>query len=176
MNSLLDNYKQTLFSTGQRLDGTKAQLLGTQVEAMLANPDTIKSILAGDFAGSGIDLSGIAYNPEDVAGTRMQVKNAIVNALVNVANQGYAEKERIRNKRGGRVNNSTGLNKSQAAAYGYFEDGAPTLGSLAGGMMGMGFDADGEPVINSEGEPTGKPGSRLPSWKMGNGRQWRNNL
>lgn len=167
MNSLLTT-TNNLYSAGQRLDGTKAQLLGTQVEAMLAKPNTIKSILAGDFAGSGIDLSGIAYNPEDVAGTRMQVKNAIVNALVNVANQGYAEKERIRNKRGGRVNNSTGLNKSQAAAYGYFEDGAPTLGSLAGGMMGMGFDADGEPVINSEGEPTGKPvaGYQVGKWVM----------
>jgi len=165
MNSLLTT-TNNLYSAGQRLDGTKAQLLGTQVEAMLANPNTIKSILAGDFAGSGIDLSGIAYNPEDVAGTRMQVKNAIVNALVNVANQGYAEKERIRNKNGGRVNNSTGLNKSQAAAYGYFEDGAPTLGSLAGGMIGMGFDADGEPVINSEGEPTGKPvaGYQVGKW------------
>ena len=167
MNSLLTT-TNNLYSAGQRLDGTKAQLLGTQVEAMLAKPNTIKSILAGDFAGSGIDLSGIAYNPEDVAGTRMQVKNAIVNALVNVANQGYAEKERIRNKRGGRVNNSTGLNKSQAAAYGYFEDGAPTLGSLTGGMMGMGFDADGEPVINSEGEPTGKPvaGYQVGKWVM----------
>jgi len=165
MNSLLETTNQ-IFNTGQKLDGTKAQLLGTQVEAMLANPNTIKSILAGDFAGSGIDLSGIAYNPEDVAGTRMQVKDAIMGALTQVANKGYAEKERIRNKNGGRVNNSTGLNKSQAAAYSYFEDGAPTLGSLAGGMIGMGFDADGEPVINSEGEPTGKPvaGYQVGKW------------
>ena len=66
---------------------------------MLANPDTIKSILAGDFAGNGIDLSGIAYNPEDVAGTRMQVKDAIMGALTQVANEGYAEKERKRKKR-----------------------------------------------------------------------------
>ena len=87
MNSLLTT-TNNLYSAGQRLDGTKAQLIGTQVEAMLANPNTIKSILAGDFAGSGIDLSGIAYNPEDVAGTRMQVKDAIVNALIDVANQG----------------------------------------------------------------------------------------
>lgn len=98
MNSLLTT-TNNLYSAGQRLDGTKAQLIGTQVEAMLANPDTIKSILAGDFAGSGIDLSGIAYNPEDVAGTRMQVKDAIVNALIDVANQGYAEKERKRAER-----------------------------------------------------------------------------
>ena len=98
MNSLLETTNQ-IFNTGQKLDGTKAQLLGTQVEAMLANPDTIKSILAGDFAGNGIDLSGIAYNPEDVAGTRMQVKDAIMGALTQVANEGYAEKERKRKKR-----------------------------------------------------------------------------
>ena len=167
MNSLLETTNR-IFNAGQKLDGYKAQLLGTQVEAMLANPNTIKSILAGDFAGSGIDLSGIAYNPEDVAGTRMQVKDAIMGALTQVASEGYAEKERKRKKNGGRVNNSTGLNKTQAAAYGYFEDGAPTLGSLAGGMMGMGFDADGEPVINSEGEPTGKPvaGYQVGKWVM----------
>jgi hypothetical protein len=97
MNSLLETTNQ-IFNTGQKLDGTKAQLLGAQVEAMLANPDTIKSILAGDFAGNGIDLSGIAYNPEDVAGTRMQVKDAIMGALTQVANEGYAEKERKRKK------------------------------------------------------------------------------
>ena len=98
MNSLLETTNQ-IFNTGQKLDGTKAQLLGTQVEAMLANPDTIKSILAGDFAGNGIDLSGIAYNPEDVAGTRMQVKDAIMSALTQVANEGYAEKERKRKEK-----------------------------------------------------------------------------
>ena len=98
MNSLLETTNQ-IFNTGQKLDGYKAQLLGTQVEAMLANPNTIKSILAGDFAGSGIDLSGIAYNPEDIAGTRMQVKDAIMGALTQVANEGYAEKERKRAER-----------------------------------------------------------------------------
>jgi len=108
MNSLLETTNQ-IFNTGQKLDGTKAQLLGTQVEAMLANPDTIKSILAGDFAGSGIDLSGIAYNPEDVAGTRMQVKDAIMGALTQVANEGYAEKERKRKER----NNPNNLSSTQ---------------------------------------------------------------
>ena len=98
MNSLLETTNQ-IFNTGQKLDGYKAQLLGTKVEAMLANPNTIKSILAGDFAGNGIDLSGIAYNPEDVAGTRMQVKDAIMGALTQVANEGYAEKERKSRKR-----------------------------------------------------------------------------
>lgn len=102
MNSLLTITNQ-IFDAGQKLDGYKAQLLGTQVEAMLANPNTIKSILAGDFAGSGIDLSSIAYNPEDVAGTRMQVKDAIMGALTQVANEGYAEKERKRNKGRGRA-------------------------------------------------------------------------
>ena len=118
MNSLLETTNQ-IFNTGQKLDGTKAQLLGTQVEAMLANPDTIKSILAGDFAGNGIDLSGIAYNPEDVAGTRMQVKDAIMGALTQVANEGYAEKERKRKERNnpnpGTPNNS-GYSASQKTA------------------------------------------------------------
>ena len=98
MNSLLST-TNAIYSAGQRLDGTKLQLIGAQVENMLANPNTIKSILAGDFKGAGIDLSGIAYNPEDVAGTRVQVKDAIVSALESVANEGYAEKERKRNKR-----------------------------------------------------------------------------
>jgi hypothetical protein len=98
MNSLLTT-TNNLYSAGQKLNDTKIQLIGSQVEGMLSDPNTIKSILAGDFKGSGIDLSGIAYNPEDIAGTRMQVKDAMVSALVEVANQGYAEKERVRNKR-----------------------------------------------------------------------------
>jgi hypothetical protein len=108
MNSLLQTTNE-IFNMGQKLGGTKAQLLGTQVEAMLANPDTIKSILAGDFTGSGIDLSGIAYNPEDVAGTRMQVKDAIMGALTQVANEGYAEKERKHKER----NNPNSLSSTQ---------------------------------------------------------------
>ena len=98
MNSLLTT-TNNLYSAGQKLNDTKIQLIGSQVEGMLSNPNTIKSILAGDFKGSGIDLSGIAYNPEDIAGTRMQVKDAIVSALIDVANEGYAEKERTRNKK-----------------------------------------------------------------------------
>jgi hypothetical protein len=165
MNSLLTT-TNNLYSAGQKLNDTKIQLIGSQVEAMLSNPNTIKSILAGDFKGSGIDLSGIAYNPEDIAGTRMQVKDAMVSALVEVANQGYAEKERVRNKQGGRVNNSTGLNKDQTRAYGYFENQSSTLGMLSGGMTGMGYDADGEPVINADGELTGKPvvGYQIGKW------------
>lgn len=122
MNSLLETTNQ-LFNTGQKLDGTKAQLLGTQVEAMLANPDTIKSILAGDFAGNGIDLSGIAYNPEDVAGTRMQVKDAIMGALTQVANEGYAEKERKRQERNPRPSDpSNATDKNAAAIQGMMQE------------------------------------------------------
>ena len=155
MNSLLSTTNQ-IYSAGQKLNDTKLQLIGAQVENMLANPDTIKSILAGDFKGAGIDLTGIAYNPEDVAGTRMQVKDAIVSALGNVANQGYAEKERISRKKGGRVNNTTALNKDQTRAYSYFEEQSPTLGSLSGGMRGMGYDANGYPVVDANGVSTGE--------------------
>lgn len=111
MNSLLTT-TNNLYSAGQKLNDTKIQLIGSQVEGMLSNPNTIKSILAGDFKGSGIDLSGIAYNPEDIAGTRMQVKDAIVSALITVANEGYAEKERTRNQR----NNPNNPNPSYSAA------------------------------------------------------------
>lgn len=98
MNALLTTTNE-IYNAGNKLNDTKIQLLGTQIEAMLASPKTIQSILSGDFAGNGIDLSGIAYNPNDIAGTRMQVKDAIMNALIDVANEGYAEKERKR-KRG----------------------------------------------------------------------------
>ena len=97
MNALLTTTNE-IYNAGNKLNDTKIQLLGTQVEAMLADPKSIQSILSGDFAGNGIDLSGIAYNPNDIAGTRIQVKDAIMNALVDVANEGYAEKERKRNR------------------------------------------------------------------------------
>lgn len=155
MNSLLTT-TNNLYSAGQKLNDTKIQLIGSQVEGMLSDPNTLKSILAGDFKGSGIDLSGIAYNPEDIAGTRMQVKDAMVGALVDVANQGYAEKERIRKERNPRPSNSTGLSKAQTAAFGNFENGSATLGPLTGGNTGMGIDADGNPVIDKDGKSTGK--------------------
>jgi hypothetical protein len=115
MNSLLTT-TNNLYSAGQKLNDTKIQLIGSQVEGMLSNPNTIKSILAGDFKGSGIDLSGIAYNPEDIAGTRMQVKDAIVSALITVANEGYAEKERTRNQRNNPNNPNPSYNAAQTAA------------------------------------------------------------
>jgi len=155
MNSLLTT-TNNLYSAGQKLNDTKIQLIGSQVEGMLSDPNTLKSILAGDFKGSGIDLSGIAYNPEDIAGTRMQVKDAMVSALVDVANQGYAEKERIRQERNPSPSDPTGLNKNQTAAFGNFENGRATLGSLSGGNIGMGIDADGNPVIDQDGKNTGK--------------------
>ena len=68
---------------------------------MLANPETIKSLLSGDFASSGIDLSHIAYDPNDVAGTRMQLRDALVDGLIQVANEGYNEKESRKKPRGG---------------------------------------------------------------------------
>jgi hypothetical protein len=78
-------------------------------------------------------------------------------ALTQVANEGYAEKERKHKERNNPNPSTTGLNKSQAAAYSYFEDGAPTLGSLAGGMVGMGIDANGNAVINENGIYSGEP-------------------
>ena len=114
MNSLLTT-TNNLYSAGQKLNDTKIQLIGSQVEGMLSDPNTLKSILAGDFKGSGIDLSGIAYNPEDIAGTRMQVKDAMVGALVEVANQGYAEKERIRKERNPGPSDPSNANSSYSA-------------------------------------------------------------
>ena len=115
MNSLLTT-TNNLYSAGQKLNETKIQLIGSQVEGMLSDPNTLKSILAGDFKGSGIDLSGIAYNPEDIAGTRMQVKDAMVSALVEVANQGYAEKERIRKERNPSPSDPSNATDKNAAA------------------------------------------------------------
>ena len=119
MNSLLTT-TNNLYSAGQKLNDTKIQLIGSQVEGMLSDPNTLKSILAGDFKGSGIDLSGIAYNPEDIAGTRMQVKDAMVSSLIDVANQGYAEKERIRRERNPSPSNpsnpNSGYSSTQNAA------------------------------------------------------------
>ena len=114
MNALLTTTNE-IYNAGNKLNDTKIQLLGTQVEAMLASPKTIQSILSGDFAGNGIDLSGIAYNPNDIAGTRIQVKDAIMNALIDVANEGYAEKERKRKK--GRNNPSNPSDPSKTHTW-----------------------------------------------------------
>jgi len=100
MDALLKT-TNTIYSNGQKLTDTKINQLGLQIESMLANPETIKSLLSGDFASSGIDLSHIAYDPNDVAGTRMQLRDALVDGLIQVANEGYNEKESRKKPRGG---------------------------------------------------------------------------
>ena len=134
MNALLETTNQ-IYTSGQKLNTTKIQLLGTQVEAMLADPRSIKSILAGDFAGHGIDLSNIAYDPNDVAGTRMQVKDAIMGALIQVADEGFAEKERLRTSprggRGGRRGGGGGSGSGSGA-----ESEIETRGGVPAGKQG----------------------------------------
>jgi len=149
-----------LYKNHTLLQGPQKDMLRLNLMASLSDPNTIKSLVS-DFESEGLNFSDIPLDDMDAA--KDMIVDRIMNSYTEVAAQGKAEYDA---KQGGGVNNSTGLNKSQAAAYGYFEDGAPTLGSLAGGMMGMGFDADGEPVINSEGEPTGKPvaGYQVGKW------------
>ena len=151
-----------LYKNHTLLQGPQKDMLRLNLMASLSDPNTIKSLVS-DFESEGLNFSDIPLDDMDAA--KDMIVDRIMNSYTEVAAQGKAEYDA---KQGGGVNNSTGLNKSQAAAYGYFEDGAPTLGSLAGGMMGMGFDADGEPVINSEGEPTGKPvaGYQVGKWVM----------
>lgn len=151
-----------LYKNHTLLQGPQKDMLRLNLMASLSDPNTIKSLVS-DFESEGLNFSDIPLDDMDAA--KDMIVDRIMNSYTEVAAQGKAEYDA---KQGGKVNNSTGLNKSQAAAYGYFEDGAPTLGSLAGGMMGMGFDADGEPVINSEGEPTGKPvaGYQVGKWVM----------
>ena len=151
-----------LYKNHTLLQGPQKDMLRLNLMASLSDPNTIKSLVS-DFESEGLNFSDIPLDDMDAA--KDMIVDRIINSYTEVAAQGKAEYDA---KQGGKVNNSTGLNKSQAAAYGYFEDGAPTLGSLAGGMMGMGFDADGEPVINSEGEPTGKPvaGYQVGKWVM----------
>ena len=149
-----------LYKNHTLLQGPQKDMLRLNLMASLSDPNTIKSLVS-DFESEGLNFSDIPLDDMDAA--KDMIVDRIMNSYTEVAAQGKAEYDA---KQGGGVNNSTGLNKSQAAAYGYFEDGAPTLGSLTGGMMGMGFDADGEPVINSEGEPTGKPvaGYQVGKW------------
>ena len=151
-----------LYKNHTLLQGPQKDMLRLNLMASLSDPNTIKSLVS-DFESEGLNFSDIPLDDMDAA--KDMIVDRIMNSYTEVAAQGKAEYDA---KQGGGVNNSTGLNKTQAAAYGYFEDGAPTLGSLAGGMMGMGFDADGEPVINSEGEPTGKPvaGYQVGKWVM----------
>jgi len=122
MNALLTTTNE-IYNAGNKLNDTKIQLLGTQVEAMLADPKSIQSILSGDFAGNGIDLSGIAYNPNDIAG--------------------YAEKERKRKK--GRNNSSNPSNPSKTHAWtNTFNDHMPIVYN---GMKAVWDDVEGGYIV-----------------------------
>jgi hypothetical protein len=153
-----------LYKNHTLLQGPQKDMLRLSLMASLRDPNTIKSLVS-DFESDGLNLSDIPL--DDIDAARNMVADRIMNSYTDVAAQGKADYDvRHPGKRNGGATNSAGLNKDQTRAYGYFENQSSTLGMLSGGMTGMGYDADGEPVINADGELTGKPvvGYQIGKW------------
>ena len=84
----------TLFNAHTELSQQKISTLRLGLEEQLADPNALKSIISSDFTVNGLDFSNIVYNPDDIAGTRKQVIDAIITGYQDVAKEGIAEYNR----------------------------------------------------------------------------------
>ena len=84
----------TLFTSHTELSEQKINTIRLGLEQQLADPNSLKSIISNDFTVNGLDFSNIVYDPEDIAGTRKQVIDAIIVGYKDVAKEGVAEYKR----------------------------------------------------------------------------------
>ena len=94
----ITNQANTIYNSGAKLTDAKRNTIRLGLEQQLADPNSLKSVISNDFTVDGLDFSNIVFNPEDIAGTRSQVIDAILNGYDSVAATGYNEKQ---NKNGG---------------------------------------------------------------------------
>lgn len=83
----------TLYNSRSKLSDAKRHQIRLGLEQQLAKPESLKSIISADFTLDGLDFSNIVFNPEDIAGTRKQLIDAIMQGYEDVANTGYSEKQ-----------------------------------------------------------------------------------
>lgn len=123
----------TIYNSGVKLNDAKRNTIRLGLEQQLADPNSLRSIISNDFTVDGLDFSNIVFNPEDIAGTRKQVIDTILNGFDSVANAGYSEKQN-KGKDSPSVNPGNVSNddvyKSTGGAF-------KTLGELDEGYMAM---------------------------------------
>lgn len=83
----------TIYNSGVKLNDAKRNTIRLGLEQQLADPNSLRSVISNDFTVDGLDFSNIVFNPEDIAGTRKQVIDTILNGFDSVANAGYSEKQ-----------------------------------------------------------------------------------
>jgi len=83
----------TLYNAHSKLSDAKRHQIRISLEQQLTKPESLKSIISADFTLDGLDFSNIVFNPEDIAGTRKQLIDAIMQGYEDVANTGYSEKK-----------------------------------------------------------------------------------
>ena len=122
----------TLFNAHTELSQQKISTLKLGLEQQLADPNALKSIISSDFTVNGLDFSNIVYNPDDIAGTRKQVIDAIIMGYQDVAKEGVAEYKR-KNPGARRGNTSPGnvvTNADGTQTYVSPDTGGPTEGDV----------------------------------------------
>ena len=83
----------TLYNAHSKLSDAKRHQIRLGLEQELAKPESLKSIISADFTLDGLDFSNITFNPEDIAGTRKQLIDAIMQGYEDVALVGYNKKQ-----------------------------------------------------------------------------------
>ena len=123
----------TLYNSRSKLSDAKRHQIRLGLEQQLAKPESLKSIISADFTLDGLDFSNIVFNPEDIAGTRKQLIDAIMQGYVDVATAGYNEKNNG-NKDSPSINPG---NISNNDVYNNTGGAFKTLGELDKGYMAM---------------------------------------
>lgn len=88
----ITNQANTIYNSGAKLTDAKRNTIRLGLEQQLADPNSLKSVISNDFTVDGLDFSNIVFNSDDIAGTRQQVIDAILNGYESVASSGYSEK------------------------------------------------------------------------------------
>ena len=103
------------YNSGVPMNPYAKDVAGSKIDALIAQPETLKSLLAGDFDSDGFSFEGIEYDPNNIEGVRAQVKERVLNGIDAAAREGKAYKDAQRGKRGSGTNRG-GMTSTQIEA------------------------------------------------------------
>lgn len=102
------------YNSGVPMNPYAKDVAGSKIDALIAQPETLKSLLAGDFDSDGFSFEGIEYDPNNIEGVRAQVKERVLNGIDAAAREGKAYKDAQRKKNNN--NNPGGTNNEGSSA------------------------------------------------------------
>ena len=118
------------YNSGVPMNPYAKDVAGSKIDALIAQPETLKSLLAGDFDSDGFSFEGIEYDPNNIEGVRAQVKERVLNGIDAAAREGKAYKD---SQRGGNRGGGNGRSGKSATAIQAEEQRAQAISQIEGG-------------------------------------------